>query len=134
MIVNAANRHDIDPAIVKAIIMAESGYDPMAVSKKGARGLMQLMPATADSLGVKDSFDPEHNINGGVKYFKRLLSRFDGDLRLALAAYNAGCTNVKKYKGIPPYKATRYYIKKVFEYFKYYKDRARQKPGNVKAL
>ena len=70
--------------------MAESGYDPKAISKRGAKGLMQLMPSTAKALGVKDIFDPEHNINGGVRYFKRLVNRFDGDVRLALAAYNAG--------------------------------------------
>jgi soluble lytic murein transglycosylase-like protein len=121
IIVAAANRHKVDSALVKAIILAESGYNPRAVSKVGARGLMQLMPRTAKSLGVKDSFNPEHNINAGVRYFKKLLNQF-GDVKLALAAYNAGGRNVRKYNGVPPYKATRYYIKKVLEYYHIYKN------------
>ena len=100
--------------------MAESGYDPAAISKKGAMGLMQLMPATAVAMGVEDFFDPEHNVNAGVKYLKKLLDQFDGDLLLAVAAYNAGSMKVRKYQGIPPYKATRIYVKKVFEYYKHY--------------
>ncbi len=120
IIVAAANRHNVDSALVKAIILAESGYNPRAVSKVGAKGLMQLMPRTAESLGVKDSFNPEHNINAGVRYFKKLLNQF-GDVKLALAAYNAGGRNVRKYNGVPPYKATRYYIKKVLEYYSIYK-------------
>jgi soluble lytic murein transglycosylase-like protein len=117
----AANRYSVDPALVKAVIMAESGYDPMAISKKGATGLMQLMPTTAAALGVEDSLNPEHNINGGVKYLKQLLNRFEGDLELALAAYNAGSKKVKKYKGIPPYKATQSFVAKVFHYYQQYK-------------
>jgi hypothetical protein len=117
----AAKRYEVNPALVKAIIMAESGYDPKAVSKRGAMGLMQLMPATAEALGVEDSFDPAHNINAGVRYFRQLLNRFDGDVRLALAAYNAGSKKVREYQGIPPFKSTRYYIEKVFEYYRYYK-------------
>ena len=116
----AASRYEVDPHLVKAIIMAESSYNPTAVSKKGAKGLMQLMPKTAKALGVKDSFNPEHNINGGVKYFRHLLNQFNGDVKLALAAYNAGSKKVKKYKGIPPFKTTRYYVKKVIEYHKLY--------------
>lgn len=121
IILAASNRHQVDPALVKAIIKAESGYDPFAVSKKGAVGLMQLMPTTAYDLGVKDPFDPEHNIAGGVKYLSQLLNRLGGDLVLAIAAYNAGISNVKKYDGVPPYKATRYYVKKVLEYYHFYK-------------
>lgn len=121
IIIEAANRHQVDPAIVKAIIMAESSYNPKAVSKKGAKGLMQLMPKTAAELGVKDSFNPVYNINGGVRYYKKMLNQFNGDVKLALAAYNAGSRKVKKYQGIPPFKATRYYIKKVFKYYQYYK-------------
>ena len=120
----AANRHEVDPALVKAIIMAESGYDPKAISKRGAKGLMQLMPSTAKALGVEDVFNPEHNINGGVRYFKRLVNRFNGDVRLALAAYNAGSRKVKQYQGIPPFKATRFYIKKVLTYYEYFKQRS----------
>jgi hypothetical protein len=117
-----ADRHDMDPALIKAIIMAESGQNPKAVSKSGAKGLMQLMPITAKSLGVEDVFDPEHNIKAGVVYFKKLLNQFDGDVKLALAAYNAGSRKVRKYKGIPPYKATKIYIRKVFRYYEKYKE------------
>ncbi|UCH23948.1 MAG: lytic transglycosylase domain-containing protein [Deltaproteobacteria bacterium] len=121
IILQAANRHEVDPAIVKAIIMAESSYNPRAVSKRGAKGLMQLMPKTAEEMGVEDIFNPEHNINGGVRYYKKLLKQFKGDIKLALAAYNAGIRKVKEHKGVPPYKSTQYYIKKVFEYYRYYK-------------
>ncbi|MDY7032749.1 MAG: lytic transglycosylase domain-containing protein [Thermodesulfobacteriota bacterium] len=121
IIIQAARRYQVDPALIQAIIMAESSYNPKAVSKSGARGLMQLMPRTAKSLGVKDSFHPEHNINGGVKYFKQLLNRFDHNVTLALAAYNAGARKVRKYKGIPPFRATQYYIKKVSQYYLHYK-------------
>ena len=116
-----ADRHEVDPALVKAIIMAESSYNPKAISKRGAKGLMQLMPLTAESLGVKDIFDPEHNINAGVGYFKKLLNQFGGDVKLALAAYNAGSKKVRQYKGIPPFESTQTYIKKVFEYYELYK-------------
>lgn len=124
IIQKAAELNDVDPALVKAIIMAESSFNPRAVSKKGAKGLMQLMPVTAETLGVKDIFNPEHNINGGVRYFKKLIIRFNGDTRLALAAYNAGINKVRRYQGVPPFKATKYYIRKVFKYYKYYKERA----------
>jgi soluble lytic murein transglycosylase-like protein len=121
IIINASNKYGVESAMVKAIILAESSYNPKAVSSKGAEGLMQLMPKTAQYLGVKDSFNPIHNINGGVKYFKRLLNRFDNNYDLALAAYNAGITKVRKYKGVPPYKATKSYIKKVNSYYRYFK-------------
>ena len=120
IIMHAARKYKVDPAIIKAIIKAESGYNPKAVSHRGARGLMQLMPKTAESLGVEDSFCPEQNILGGVKYFKQLLNQFNDDTKLALAAYNAGSRKVRKYKGIPPFKTTRLYIKKVFEYHQEY--------------
>lgn len=122
IILKAANRYEVEPAMVMAIIMAESSYNPKAISKKGAKGLMQLMPTTAKSLGVKDSFNPEHNINAGVRYFKKLLNQFDGDVELALAAYNAGSRKVREHRGIPPFKATKHYIKKVIKYYRYYKD------------
>ena len=121
IIQQAGHRHGVESAMIKAIIMAESSYNPKAVSNRGAAGLMQLMPTTADSMGVKDRFDPEHNIEGGVRYFKRMLVRFDGDPRLALAAYNAGARKVRHYNGIPPYKTTRTYIDKVFQYYERYK-------------
>ena len=122
IILEAADRYEVDLALIKAIIMVESSYNPNAISRRGARGLMQLMPKTAEALGVGDSFNPEHNINGGVRYFKKLLDQFDGDIKLALAAYNAGSRKVKKYNGIPPFKATHRYIKRVFEYHQYYKN------------
>ena len=121
IIQRVAKSYDVDPALVRAIIMAESSYNPRAVSKKGAKGLMQLMPKTAEYLGVEDSFNPEHNIDGGVRYFKELLDQFKGDVKLALAAYNAGSRRVREYKGIPPFKATQLYVKKVFEYQQQYK-------------
>jgi len=121
-IIRTAGRYKIDPALIKAIIMAESGYNTKAVSDKGAKGLMQLMPKTARSLGVEDIFNPHQNIAGGVQYFKKLVLRFNGDVRLALAAYNAGSRNVRHYKGIPPFKATHHYIKKVFKYYQIYKN------------
>ena len=120
IIEKAAQRHQVDPALVKAIIMAESRYNPRAVSKKGARGLMQLMPHTAKSLGVQNIFDPEDNINGGVLYMKKLLKRFKGDTKLALAAYNAGSRYVRHYKGIPPFLQTRTFVKKVLKYHQLY--------------
>ena len=124
IIFQAANRYQVDVALVKAIIMAESGYNSNAISREGAEGLMQLMPRTSEALGVEDSFDPEHNINGGVRYFKQLLNQFDGDVKLALAAYNAGSKKVRKYQSIPPFRETQYYVKKVFEYYQHYKKQA----------
>lgn len=121
-ILQTACRYQVDPALIKAIIMAESGYNTKAVSKKGAKGLMQLMPKTAYALGIEDIFDPHQNITGGVRYFKQMVNRFNGDVNLALAAYNAGSRNVRNYKGVPPFKATRYYIEKVLKYYQIYKD------------
>ena len=122
IILRVARRHKVDPTMVKAIIMAESSFNPRAISKSGALGLMQLMPKTAKSLGVNDAFDPENNINAGVLYFKTLLNEFRGDVELALAAYNAGSRKVKEYQGVPPFKATQAYIKKVFEYYRHYQN------------
>ena len=122
IIIDAAEKYGVDPDLVKAVIMAESSYNPSAVSNKGAVGLMQIMSATATSLGVKDLFNPEDNVDGGVKYLKWLLNQFKGDTMLAVAAYNAGRTKVRKYQGVPPYKTTQYYVKKVFEYYEYYQD------------
>lgn len=120
IIQRVAKRYQVDPALVKAIIMAESSYNPKAVSRKGARGLMQLMPRTARALGVENIFDPEDNIDAGVRYFKQLLEQFDGDMNLAIAAYNAGSRKVRMYNGIPPFKHTRYYVAKVIEYHRRY--------------
>ena len=126
IIERVAESYEVDPALIKAIVMAESNFNAMAVSKRGARGLMQLMPSTAEALGVEDIFNPEHNISGGVRYFKRLLDRFDGDITLALAAYNAGSAKVRKYNGVPPFKATQIYITKVIEYYRHYKGKRTQ--------
>jgi soluble lytic murein transglycosylase-like protein len=128
VILEASERYQVDHAIIRAIIMAESSYNLMAISNKGAEGLMQLMPNTARELGVTDSFNPSQNIHAGVRYYKKLLKRFKGNVRLALAAYNAGSQNVMEYNGIPPFKATHSYIKKVLYYQRYYKT---QPAGNA---
>ena len=120
VILEASERYNVDSAIIRAIIMAESSYNLNAISKKGAEGLMQLMPNTARDLGVTDSFNPTQNIHAGVRYFKKLLKRFKGDVRIALAAYNAGSRRVREYNGIPPFKATQYYINKVLYYQRHY--------------
>ncbi len=121
IIYKAANEHDVELAMIRAIIMAESRYNNSKVSRKGAKGLMQLMPRTASSLGVKDILDPEQNIHAGVRYYKSLLDRFNGDVELALAAYNAGATNVRRHNGVPPFRETQRYIKKVLAYQNFYK-------------
>ena len=111
IITKAAEAHDVDPNLVRAVIKVESAYKPRARSHKGAMGLMQLMPGTARDYGVRNAYDPEENIYAGVKHLKSLLNRFD--VRLAVAAYNAGAATVERYGGIPPYKETRDYVKKV---------------------
>ena len=121
IIMKVSKRYQVDPALVKAIILAESEYNPHAISSKGAKGLMQLMPGTARVLGVEDIFDPEHNIKGGVRHIKGLLKMFEGDVRLAIAAYNAGSIRVRRYKGIPPFKATIRYVRNVSRYYEIYK-------------
>jgi len=112
-------RHGISPLLVAAIIEAESEFNPRAVSRKGARGLMQLMPATASSLSVRDSFDPYENIDGGVRHLRRLLDRFHGNIPLAVAAYNAGEQTVINYHGVPPYRETRRYVSKILRRINY---------------
>jgi hypothetical protein len=113
IIVKAARKHDVDAALVSAVIKAESDYDARTVSHKGARGLMQLMPATAKRFGVTNSFDPEENIYAGTKYLRWLLNKFEGNADLAVAAYNAGEGNVGKYNGVPPFRETVNYINRI---------------------
>ena len=118
IIVAAAQKHDVDAALVSAVIKAESDYNPRTVSHKGARGLMQLMPATAKRFGVTNSFDPEENIHAGTRYLRWLLKTFDGNADLAVAAYNAGEGNVWKYDGVPPFRETVNYINRISKHIR----------------
>jgi soluble lytic murein transglycosylase-like protein len=120
IIATYADKYGVNPSLIKAVIHAESGYNPNAVSRKGASGLMQLMPGTARSLKVSNSFDPKDNVEGGVKYLRFLLDTFRGDVSLAVAAYNAGLNKVARYGGIPPYTETRTYVNKVLSYMQSY--------------
>ncbi|MGB9791097.1 MAG: lytic transglycosylase domain-containing protein [Thermacetogeniaceae bacterium] len=118
LFIAAGRAFGIDPALLKAVARAESGLNPRAVSPAGALGIMQLMPATARALGVKDPFDPLQSIFGGARYLRYLLDRFGGDVRLALAAYNAGPGAVQRWGGVPPYRETREYVERVLGYLK----------------
>ena len=112
-----STEHGVDPRLVDAVVRVESAYNPRAVSHKGAQGLMQLMPATADRLNVENPFDPEQNVRGGVRELDRLIDRYSGNLQLALAAYNAGEGAVEKYRGIPPYRETRDYVARIMSLY-----------------
>jgi soluble lytic murein transglycosylase-like protein len=118
LVERAARRRGLDPALVLAVVSVESGFRPQAVSPKGAQGLMQLMPRTADSLGVQDAFDPEQNLDAGVRHLESLLKLHDGNLTRALAAYNAGQGAVARHGGVPPYRETREYVRRVLERYR----------------
>ena len=115
LISSAAQTHGVDRDLVAAVIAQESGGNPYALSRAGAKGLMQLMDATARNLGVRHSFDPARNVDGGVRYLRQMLDKYDGDERLALASYNAGPGAVDKYNGVPPYPETRQYVQSVLD-------------------
>ena len=120
IIKQATQRFNVDPSLVKAVIKAESDFDHKAVSRKGAQGLMQLMPATADDMEVSDPFNPEENIYGGIRYLSLLLKRFKQDKILAIAAYNAGPEAVETYGGVPPFPETKAFVAKVLDFHKQY--------------
>jgi soluble lytic murein transglycosylase-like protein len=121
LIASAAWRHQIDPDFVASVVKAESGFNPTALSSKGAQGLMQLMPRTAASLGVENPFDPAANVEGGTKYLRQLLDHYAGDAVKALAAYNAGPQQVEHFGGIPPYRETRAYVARVINDYNFKK-------------
>lgn len=124
-VASASKAHAIDPDLIASVIHAESSFNPRAVSPKGAQGLMQLMPGTASQLGVKDAFDAEANVDGGTRYLRELLLRYNDDLAKALAAYNAGPHRVDHYNGVPPYKETRRYVAGIIRNFNHKKLAAR---------
>lgn len=114
---DASDRYSVDPGLVQSVIRVESAFNPWAVSRKGARGLMQLMPRTASALGVRNSFNPAQNIDGGVRHLRNLIDRYGGNLPLALAAYNAGAQAVDWYRGIPPYPETQHYVRRILSLY-----------------
>lgn len=125
IIEQASQRFKVEPSLIKAVIKAESDFNRRAVSQKGAQGLMQLMPGTADAMRVDDPFNPEENIFGGTRYLSLMLSRFKNDKRLALAAYNAGPEKVEDHRGVPPFAETKSFIDKVLQYYSQYRSGAK---------
>jgi hypothetical protein len=126
----AAQKHGVDEALISSVIAAESGFNPRAVSRKRAQGLMQLVPQTASRYAVTDAFDPAQNIDGGTRYLKDLLKQYHGDLARALAAYNAGPQRVQQYRGVPPYPETRAYVKRVSQKFA----QSKKKPSSSRTM
>lgn len=123
IIQDASGKYDVDPNLIKAVIAAESAGNPRAISPKSAKGLMQLIDSTATAMGVKDVWNPQQNINGGAKYLKQLLDRFNGDTTLAVASYNAGPKAVEKHQGIPPYTETKQYVIRVLNYLRLFEQK-----------
>jgi soluble lytic murein transglycosylase-like protein len=121
-IVDSSARHGVDPVLIYSVMHRESAFKKLAISYKGARGLMQLMPATAARFGVRNIFDPAQNIEAGTRYMRWLLNRFNGDVGLALAGYNAGEGAVDKYRGVPPYRETQEYVKRITERYALMRD------------
>lgn len=121
IIIAAASEHNVPPALIAAIMHAESNFNPRAVSRVGARGLMQINGVTQRHLGVRNIFNPRQNVFAGAKYLRELLNTFRGNKRMAIAAYNAGPGAVRKYRGVPPYRETRRYVRKVTKLFAHYK-------------
>ncbi len=130
VIKDAGSRHGLDPDFIASVVHAESGYNVKALSPKGAQGLMQLMPKTAADLGVKDSFDPEANIEAGTKYLRALLDQYNGDVVKALAAYNAGVQRVAQYHGLPPFRETQAYVRRIV--IEYNRKKAEQRKAAAK--
>ena len=120
LILEAASRHDVSPALIKAVVLVESGFNPNALSPKGAMGLMQLMPGTAAELGVNDAYDPSQAIDGGTTYLRRMLDRYNGSRIKAIAAYNAGPGTVDKHGGIPPIAETEFFVRNVTRFYDYF--------------
>jgi hypothetical protein len=133
-IVRNSEQHRVDPALVRAVIKAESSFDADALSRKGAMGLMQLMPRTARSLKLSNPYDPQQNISGGVRYLRYLLDRFDGNVPLALAAYNAGESRVSRESRIPRISETREYVRRVLRYYKAYRQEDLRKVAAINTL
>jgi soluble lytic murein transglycosylase-like protein len=115
LIIEAANAYGLDPQLIRSIVQVESAFNPMAVSRAGAKGLMQLRPPLARELRVRNPFDPRQNLMGGARYLRRLLDMHEGDIRLALASYNAGPGNVMRYRGVPPFRETQKYVKRIID-------------------
>jgi soluble lytic murein transglycosylase-like protein len=135
MIREVSDRYRVDPALVRAVIQTESNWNTSAISRKGARGLMQLVPGTAQQLGVNNAFDPQQNLDGGVRYLHSLLERYNGDLDKALAAYNAGPSAVDRAGGVPRYRETREYVQKVTDsYFRPGSDRLPRAFGSPRPI